>query len=64
MRIILLILTAVFGIYGFIGGSVLVVILIATNATVNGRRGYLYPLIPFNFKAMRSLFVRVRKYDF
>ena len=64
MRIILLILTAIFGLWGFIGGSALVVILIATNATVNGERGYLYPLIPFNFKAFKSLFLRVKKYDF
>lgn len=64
MRIILLILTAIFGLWGFIGGSALVVILIATNETVNGERAYLYPLIPFDFKAFKSLFLRVKKYDF
>ncbi len=64
MRIILLILTAIFGLWGFIGGSLLVVILIATNETVNKKRSYLYPLIPFNYKAFKSLFVRVKKYDF
>ncbi len=64
MRIILLILTAIFGLWGFIGGSLLILILIATNETVNKKRSYLYPLIPFNYKAFKSLFVRVKKYDF
>lgn len=64
MRIILLILTAIFGLWGFIGGTILTVILIATNETVTGKRSYLYPLIPFNYKALKSLFVRVKKHDF
>lgn len=63
MRILLLVLTAIFGVWGFVGGSLLIIILIATNKTVNGKRGYLYPLIPFNYKAFKSLFVRVRKHD-
>ena len=63
MRILLLILTALFGLWGFIGGSVLVIVLIATNETVNGKRSYLYPLIPFNYKAFKSLVLRVRKHD-
>lgn len=63
MRILLLILTAIFGGWGLAGGSLLVVILIATNKTVNGKRSYLYPLIPFNYKALKSLFLRVRKSD-
>lgn len=64
LRILLLILTALFGGWGLLFGSVLIIILIATNKTVNGKRSYLYPLIPFNFKALKSLFVRVRKSDF
>ena len=63
MRIMLTILTAIFGLWGFIGGTVLTIVLIATNKTVNGRRNYLYPLIPFNYKAFKSLFFRVKKYD-
>ena len=63
MRIMLLILTAIFGLWGFIGGTALTLILIATNGTVNGKRNYLYPLIPFNYKAFKSLFFRVKKYD-
>ncbi len=63
MRILLLILTAIFGLWGFVGGSVLTLILIASNVTVNGKRSYLYPLIPLNLKAFKSLFIRVKKYD-
>jgi stage V sporulation protein AF len=61
MRILLLIVTAIFGIWGFAGGIVIIGVLIATNSTVNGKRRYLYPLIPFDAKALKSLFFRVRK---
>ncbi len=61
MRILLLIVTAIFGIWGFAAGIVLIGVLIATNSTVNGKRRYLYPLVPFNARALRSLFFRVRK---
>ena len=63
MRIMLLILTAIFGIWGFIAGTVIIAILLLTNKTVNGKRSYLYPLIPFNARALKSLFIRVKKYD-
>ncbi len=63
LRIILLILTAVFNIWGFLVGVVLVLTLIATNKTVNGKRSYLYPVIPFSWKAFKALFFRVAKRD-
>lgn len=63
MRIMLTILTAIFGVWGFIGGTVLTLILIASNKTVNGKRSYLYPLIPLDLRALGSLFFRVKKYD-
>ena len=53
MRVILLILTFFFKIWGFIGGLVLILLLVASNKTVTGK-GYLYPLIPFNWKAMKA----------
>ncbi len=59
LRIILLFLTYFFDIWGFIGGLVLTVILIASNKTVTGK-GYLYPLIPFNWKALKSHIYRNR----
>ena len=60
MRLILLILSAVFNIWGFGLGVVLVFLLIVSNKTVDGSRGYLYPLIPWNGNAMLRFFVRVR----
>ncbi len=63
MRILLVILTAIFGLGGYIGGSLVILVFLLTNKTVNGKRSYLYPLIPFNYKALKSLFVRVKKYD-
>lgn len=61
MRIIILVMTALFNIYGFIIGTVFVILLIASNKTVNGKRSYLYPLIPFDPKGFLALFFRVRK---
>lgn len=61
MRIGLLILTASFNVWGYAGGFILIFILLLTNVTVNGTRSYLYPLIPFNGRALKSLFFRVRK---
>ena len=63
LRIMLLILTAALGLWGFVGGFLLVILLLATNKTVNGKRNYLYPLIPFHPKALLSLLVRVKKKD-
>lgn len=53
MRIMLLLLTYFFGIWGLVGGLILIPIIIATNKTVTGK-GYLYPLIPFNWKALKT----------
>ncbi len=61
MRLLLLTLTAFFNIWGFAAGVVLIIVLIASNKTVNGGHSYLYPLIPFSFKALLSLFVRRKK---
>ena len=63
MRILLVVLTALFNIWGFAGGVLLIGLLIATNKSVGGGRGYLYPLIPFNGKAMYSLIFRRKKPD-
>ncbi len=63
LRIGLLILTSIFGIPGFLAGVVGILVLIATNKTLLGTRGYLYPLIPFNAKAFAALFFRLKKKD-
>ena len=61
MRMGLLILTALGGYWGFGAGLVGIGILLLTNVTATGKRHYLYPLIPFDGKALKSLFFRVRK---
>jgi stage V sporulation protein AF len=59
MRIITLILTALFGIYGFIAGVVILLLSIATNKTLEGA-SYLYPLIPFDGKKLSYRLFRRR----
>lgn len=61
VRMITLVLIALFDIWGFIAGIALGIILVATNSTVNGKRSYLYPLIPFNKEAMSRLLFRRKK---
>lgn len=60
LRVLLLTLTALFNVIGFFVGIILSLVLIASNKTVNGKRSYLYPLIPFNAKALKRLFFRVK----
>ena len=64
MRIITLLLTAAFGLFGFIGGIVFTLVAVATNRSINGKYSYLYPLIPWNSEAMGRLLLRRRKMDF
>ena len=61
MRILLLTLIAFFNVWGLVAGVLLILVLIATNKTVDGTRSYLYPLIPFSAGALLSLFVRRKK---
>lgn len=58
MRTIILITTAIWGIYGFATGIGLVIILIGTNKTVTGTP-YLSPIIPLDFKKVLTQFLRV-----
>jgi stage V sporulation protein AF len=58
-----LVLTSLFNAWGFGAGVLIIGLLIATNKSVGGGRGYLYPLIPFNGKALYSLLVRRKKPD-
>ena len=61
MRILLVVLIEAFNLVGFAVGTVIILLLLVSNKTVNGGRSYLYPLIPFDGKALLSLFVRVKK---
>ncbi len=59
MRILMLILTALFNLYGLIGGLALTVLFLLLNKTVSGQC-YLYPLIPFNGKELSRRLLRKR----
>ncbi|MCQ2485709.1 MAG: spore germination protein [Clostridia bacterium] len=56
-RIFILVMTAIFNLWGFIAGLLIVILVMAFTKTVSGR-GYLYPLIPFNAKAISRLLFR------
>lgn len=58
MRIILICLTAGFGLWGLVGGLIFVIVCIVTNRTISGK-SYIYPLIPFNAKQFLRRFFRV-----
>ena len=61
MRIILLVLTAAFNLYGFAAGILLTLLAISCNRTISGK-SYLYPLIPFNGKQLaRRIFRKLIK---
>ena len=64
MRVLILILTFALGIWGFALGIAIFIFAVATNKTITGKRHYLYPLIPFNAKAMKNLVIRTKKNDF
>lgn len=58
MRIIILVLTALFNIYGFILGIIITVVAIVSNKTISGK-SYIYPLVPFNKRQLFRRFFRV-----
>ncbi len=59
LRIINLVLTQWLGLAGYIGGIVIAVLAICCNRTVS-RSSYIYPLIPFNWKKLKSRLIRTR----
>lgn len=58
-RILNLILTTLFNIWGYIIGIVIFAIAIIRNKMVSGQ-SYLYPLLPFSFKKLGKALVRTR----
>lgn len=59
MRLLNLILTQWFGLYGFIAAVIILVVSIVSNKTVSGK-SYLYPLYPFNAKQLWKRMIRYR----
>lgn len=56
-RLFLLIGTVIFGLWGFVGCSILILLSIVTTPTFSGF-SYLWPLFPFNWKALKTLLIR------
>lgn len=59
MRILNLFLTQLFGLWGYLGGIVILLLSIACNKTV-AHTSYLYPLIPFDWNKLKSRLIRRR----
>ena len=59
MRILALILTALFDIWGYIAALLVMVIAMASNKTISGK-SYIYPLFPLNLKRLARRFIRYR----
>lgn len=58
LRVLLLILTGIFGFWGFVAGTLVVLISPLINKTITGRN-YLYPLIPFDGVQLMQRFFRI-----
>ena len=59
MRILNLILTAMFGLYGYIGAILIFILSIVGNRTLS-EKSYIYPLLPFNFRQLAKRLLRMR----
>lgn len=58
-RILLLILTTLFNLWGFIAGNIINIVMLCSNRTISGK-SYMYPLFPFNGKELLRKLVRIR----
>ncbi len=59
-RMLILLLTALFGIWGFTAGVLVIIVLVCSLKGVCGV-SYLFPLYPYNGKAMKRLLFRTKK---
>ncbi len=59
MRIIILVATALFNLWGFLAGTLFTICAIVFNRTIAGK-SYIYPLIPFRLDELRKRFLRGR----
>lgn len=64
MRVLILVLVAIFKIWGFLLGLIIFCLAVSRNTTLSGKHKYLYPLIPFNARDLGRLIIRQRKQDF
>ena len=59
-RIIMILGAGLLGIWGFLAGAAVALMFLATTKTLSGD-SYLYPLIPFKWKALKRLLFRTEK---
>ena len=59
LRILTLILTQLFSIWGYLAGVLITVLSICCNKTVS-RRSYIYPLVPFDWQNLKNRLIRRR----
>ena len=59
MRILNLILTAAFGLYGYIAAVVIFVLAVVSNKTLSDK-SYIYPILPFNPRKLARRLFRLR----
>ena len=59
LRIITLLLTQWFGLWGYMGGNAIALLSICCNRTVS-HKSYIYPLIPFDWKNLKNRLIRRR----
>lgn len=62
MRILTLILTSVFDLWGYVTGIFICFLAIITNRTIS-RESYIYPLWPFDWKKLKTRLIRKRLPD-
>ena len=61
IRVLTLIFVFGFGIWGLALGALVFILAVVTNTTVTGDKHYLYPLLPFNGRALLRLLVRTKR---
>lgn len=54
-RWFLIVLTGIFKLWGFLAGLLIITVITATTRTFDKKHGYLWPLIPLDFKALKHL---------
>lgn len=59
-RMLLIILTSLFGVWGLLGGLIFMLIMLFTNKTI-ADESYMYPLFPLNIKKLMEKLVRKQK---
>lgn len=59
MRILNLILTSIFGVYGYVAAILILIFSIVCNKTLSGQ-SYIYPILPLNLKQLAKRFLRLR----